>query len=1315
MTSEMKFQIIDFYSEDTIVDNEFTSSSSDTDTETDSDSESDIEKYHKKEKINLEYKIILFGKDLDEKTYSLQINGFQPYYYLRMPDTFTKRKIPIFKNWIEEKLKEYKTDLVDIEYEQKFKFRNFNNHTKYKYVKLSFINVPTMKKSMSLFQDKTWDDIERKYIDIRPKKLTIPGVSTTGHIYELSDNMIDPMIRFIHHAKITPVGWISVNNYQKRTNNLTHCNYNLETHWKNVLPYECDEIAKFKIMSYDIECDSSHGDFPLAIKDYLKLSREIVNEYERMIKMIEQKNFNYNLNQYTEFINDIDKYLRYCFEIAFGKGNEYISKVYTKKRAKPSTHVINTVISKIPDFMKDFSTSLKVKEKNQIKNDNIQKLNNLLYNIEYPDNSLFPALYGDKTIQIGCSFIKYGETKEYRNVMLTLKSCDPIVNTEVYCFDTEKELLMKFNELIISEDPEIITGYNTEGFDTPWLMKRAKELFNKQNCEKFLQLSRFKENRVDQHGRKYYCELREKQEKSGVGELIKVEFIEFPGRVQLDILKLVQKGYNLSSYKLDDVSAEFIQGSIKQYTYDKEQNQTIIETDNVKGLNKGNFIIFIEKDGYLENKYLNGKKFEIIDIQGKNLYIHDNINLQLDKFKCSWCLGKDDVSPQDIFRLQKGNSHDRYIIAKYCMMDVILCNELLLKLELLTNSLGISKVCLIPLDWTLHRGQGVRLISLITEELKQENYVLPFLYKNLNDSDSYEGAIVLKPYPGIYINDPVAVLDYASLYPNSIRMGNLSHETICKDEKWLGEDGANLLKKLGYDYLDVSYDLYDVEKSESGAVKKKTKSGVETIRYVQYPNGEKGIVPNVIEKLLVARKSTRNKITFQTVILESGESFSGNLIDIDEHTIKIIDEYKKPVITIEKTQILEKKDTFNDFQKKVLDGLQLGFKVTANSLYGQIGAKVSHLYYKEIAASTTAIGREQLEIAQNFCENPENFVKTLDDGTIIKLQNKVVYGDTDSVFVKYQCIDGKGNRLLGREARGETIRLAIECEKGIKKLLKSPQDLEYEKTFDPFILFTKKRYVGNKYEHDLDKYKQTSMGIVTKRRDNAPIVKVIFGGIIDSIMKEHRIEPSIEFLKTSIDKLISGHYGLDALVISKTLSSYYKDPDKIAHKVLANRIADRDPGNKPQVNDRIPFVYINTDDKSKNILQGDRIETPQFIKENKLMPNYQFYITNQIQKPVCQIYGLCVEQIPGYKNNTNFDLIYNTCKKAGKSEIDSIKKVMESKQRIAYELLFNPYIRKLENKKNGNIEITKWFSTKPRNTKNNDPIIIESSSESDEE
>ena len=106
-------------------------------------------------------------------------------------------------------------------------------------------------------------------------------------------------------------------------------------------------------------------------------------------------------------------------------------------------------------------------------------------------------------------------------------------------------------------------------------------------------------------------------------------------------------------------------------------------------------------------------------------------------------------------------------------------------------------------------------------------------------------------------------------------------------------------------------------------------------------------------------------------------------------------------------------------------------------------------------------------------------------------------------------------------------------------------------------------------------------------------------------------------------KLARGEFPLENLIITKSLRGYYKDPTKIAHKALADRITERDPGNKPNSGDRIPYIYIETPKtKNKTILQGDRIESPDFIRDNNLTPDYGFYITNQLMKPICQIYDL---------------------------------------------------------------------------------------------
>jgi DNA polymerase elongation subunit (family B) len=972
-----------------------------------------------------------------------------------------------------------------------------------------------------------------------------------------------------------------------------------------------------------------------------------------------------------------------------GNTDEDISPVFTKDSLNVRAETIDMVAKKIAPYL----VLSVLPNTNDRKRENTKNTNRIITLL----NQNLPPLEGDKTIQIGISFMKYGETIPYRNVMLTVGSCDKLSNAETIAFKNETELLLKFREILLEEDPEIITGYNIDGFDTTWLFKRAQEL---EIYEDFADIGRF---------RGLISQLKEKQVKSPVGELVKKEYVDIAGRIQLDILPQVQKGYQLESYKLDDVSTHFINGSIKDLVYDPATGETVITTDSVKNLNENNYIMFSYSDEHETNRYNDGEKFEVYrlerdaiskfnDKKGKieklsTFRVKSKLDLDIKKYRCNWALGKDDVSPNDIFRLQKGSSADRYIIAKYCMMDVILCLELLLKLELITNSIGMANVCLNPLSWIIHRGQGVKILSLVAYFIKQKNYLLPFLYKDSFDRDGYEGAVVLDPNPKIYLDDePISVLDYGSLYPSSMREKNISHETIVTNEKFLGEEGAKLLDQMGYDIEDVQYDIFKTIFNSNGNKKDKIKIGVKTVRYVQYRDGTKGIIPQILEYLVNARKTTRNKITYRSITTKSGQSYIGNIIE-KGGSIKI--KTDKETIDITNDPVVTNEETYNKFQQNVLDGLQLAFKVTANSLYGQVGAKTSDIYYKELAASTTSVGRNCLMIAKEYVENPDNYPQVLKDGTTVYLNNKVIYGDTDSVFVKFQCIGDDGQLLRGRDARIRSIKLGIQTDEAIQRTkLKEPQVLEYEKTFHPFILFTKKRYVGNLYEHDPDSFKRKSMGIVLKRRDNAPIVKIIYAGILDIIMKQNDIRASATFLRKTLRELIDGKFGLDKLVITKTLSSYYKDPEKIAHRVLADRIAERDPGNKPQVNERIPFIYFDTSKikTDRKLLQGEKIETPDYIKSNKLLPDYETYINNQIKKPVTQIFALCLDQIPNFKGDlSEYDKMFKSLISSGVNRNTAIKKVLEAKRKVAEQLLFGDILRVLENKRKGNNDISQFF------------------------
>jgi DNA polymerase elongation subunit (family B) len=235
------------------------------------------------------------------------------------------------------------------------------------------------------------------------------------------------------------------------------------------------------------------------------------------------------------------------------------------------------------------------------------------------------------------------------------------------------------------------------------------------------------------------------------------------------------------------------------------------------------------------------------------------------------------------------------------------------------------------------------------------------------------------------------------------------------------------------------------------------------------------------------------------------------------------------------------------------------------------------------------------------------------------------------------------------------------------------------------------------YETDPNKGKRKEMGIVLKRRDNAPIVKDIYGGIIDILMKKQNIQEAIDFLKSCLQNIVDEKYGIDKLIITKSLRSGYKNPQSIAHKVLADRITSRDPGNKPGPGDRIPFVYIST--KEKKALQGDKIETPTFIIENKLKIDYSFYITNQIMKPVQQVFALVLEKIWAMQNKrpkiNNFKKKVELLRKEyldNQEKFEEKYEVMRCKE--IKELLFDQYLRETNNEKTGVQSLTKYFEKK---------------------
>ena len=216
------------------------------------------------------------------------------------------------------------------------------------------------------------------------------------------------------------------------------------------------------------------------------------------------------------------------------------------------------------------------------------------------------------------------------------------------------------------------------------------------------------------------------------------------------------------------------------------------------------------------------------------------------------------------------------------------------------------------------------------------------------------------------------------------------------------------------------------------------------------------------------------------------------------------------------------------------------------------------------------------------------------------------------------------------------------------------------------------------------------MGLVLKRRDNANIVKDVYGGVIDILMKDKDIDKSIRFLEDILTKIVNEQISMDKLIISKSLRSFYKCPQQIAHKVLADRIGIRQPGNKPRPGDRIPYVYIYSSNKKE--LQGNKIEHPDYIKENNLKIDYGFYITNQIMKPLVQIYSLILEKIPSFeKKKKMFQQKISTVTQNISDNEKLMKKIQSLKDKEVEELIFKKYLNINNNKAQKNRMITDFF------------------------
>lgn len=291
------------------------------------------------------------------------------------------------------------------------------------------------------------------------------------------------------------------------------------------------------------------------------------------------------------------------------------------------------------------------------------------------------------------------------------------------------------------------------------------------------------------------------------------------------------------------------------------------------------------------------------------------------------------------------------------------------------------------------------------------------------------------------------------------------------------------------------------------------------------------------------------------------------------------------------------------FVVAVQNGRQLALKISANSVYGFTGATVGQLPCLAVSATVTAYGRHMIRDTKEMVE------KTYCKANGYPADAHVIYGDTDSVMVKFGVKDVPTAMKLGAEAAKE-----------VTKLFPPPVKLEFEKVYFPYLLMNKKRYAGLYWSKPEKWDKMDTKGIETVRRDNCALVRLVVDTVLRKVLVERSVDGAIRYVKQVISDLLQNKLDISMLVITKALGKGGSSEDyaaKQAHVELAERMRKRDPGSAPQVGDRVAYVIIEA---AKGTPAYERSEDPIYVLEHSLPIDVRYYLDNQLSGPLTRIF-----------------------------------------------------------------------------------------------
>ena len=855
------------------------------------------------------------------------------------------------------------------------------------------------------------------------------------------------------------------------------------------------------------------------------------------------------------------------------------------------------------------------------------------HNSKIPD----PEIYENEIFQIIMIFGHFGdEEKDMKIILLSLYNPKEIEGVILYKFKTEKELLLEFANLINIENPDIFTGYNIMKFDWNYIIKRARI---NGITPRVARITRLVGQKAEEKAFRW--------KSSAYGEQ-NFLYLDSHGRTNMDVLPEIERNYRLSNYALKTVS-EFFLSDTKEDISARQLFMSVQLSKEIGPLVRG-------KVSEEELSKIKQRIIEIFPVRKTH-----GVMKKL----------RSDLLNSNTSNIEELVDKAIWICGVYCKKDGLLPIWLSEKLNLWTTMEEMANVMNVPASYLHSRGQQVKVMAQLYRETLENNIIIPHK-KYTDEFEKFQGATVFEAVPGDY--DNVAVLDFASLYPTTMIAFNICYTTILKEDDPTPDEDCHVL--IWEDHRGCEHDVQKRKCKKDKILCKSHNYRFKKVKIILKDNGEveyknEGIFPRLERKLLTERKAVKKEM-FKAEARLAMHKGTANEKDIKYYKSQNWEILNKGQLSEKEAKILEVTIT-------VLNAKQLALKVSANSMYGAMGAQMGFIPFIPGAASITAMGRRLIIAAVERIKKEYTFAK-------------LVYGDTDSCMITFagqslkdsfdfskkaskiathyiKCFiigvdenytikltDGRKCRLF--ELNRNDLELMKNKADKLKYLeyLSSPIDLEFENMYGRFLLLTKKRYVAYVVNVEGTILSVTKKGVVITRRDNSEYLRLTYKKIATGILDRASEEEIMNIIYDRVNELFTRKIPDVQLIIYTGVKNIINYAKKKEVKNKYNNTLDNVPidehddpiddligpldprliyPNLPQVlltlkmirrgdnvppNTRLEYLYLENKDA---VHQGDKAEDFTYYKENrkveKLKPDRLHYIEKQLAKPITEL------------------------------------------------------------------------------------------------